>query len=159
MAKLPIFWAPFLVVLKDLIAATVSGANILPTNLAPELNPLYKSFAVSTLFVALNKFLVAPAILDIPKLFWIVLPSFAIFIAVLTAATPPNVPPLKAVAPANITSSKAILPIIPNVYPEFNNKLFVQANPPLLVELPIAIASSNSAADLRSGPKGSLRFL
>ena len=111
------------------------------------------------MFVALNKFLVAPAILDIPKLFKIVLPSFATFIPVLTVAKPPNVPPLKAVAPANITSSSAILPIIPKVYPEFNNKLFVQANPPLLVELPIAIASSNSAADLRSGPKGSLRFL
>ena len=110
-------------------------------------------------FVAFIKFLVAPAILVTPKLFKIVLPSFAIFIPVLAAARPPNVPPLNAVAPASTTSSNAILPIIPKVYPEFNNKLLVQANPPPLEELPIAIASSNSLADFKSGPKGSLRFL
>ena len=59
--------------------------------------------------------------------------------------------PCAAAAPANINSSTAIDPIIPNVYALFNKRLFVKPNAPPLLELPIAIASSNSKADSKSG--------
>ena len=111
----PKFWAPFLVVLKDLIAATVSGASILPTKFLVDLKPLYNSLAVSRVFVDFNKFLVAPANLPTPKLFAIVLVIFAAFKAVFAPAAGANAPPLNALAPANTTSSTAILPIIPKV--------------------------------------------
>ena len=73
------------------------------------------------------------------------------FCAVLAPNPTTLAPPVgAAVIPAPIaitTSSTATLAIIPKVYPEFNNKLFVQAILPSLEELPIAIASSNSLAD------------
>ena len=76
--------------------------------------------------------------------------NLAALSAVLPATSgvaPPNVATSKT---AKATSSTAILPIIPNVYAEFNNKLLVQAMPPSLLELPILIASSNSLADFKS---------
>ena len=75
------------------------------------------------------------------------LATLAVVLAATNGVAPPNVPTSKA---AKATSSKAIELMIPTVYAEFNNKLLVQANAPPLLELPIAIASSNSFADFKS---------
>ena len=78
------------------------------------------------------------------------LPNLTALAPVLAATkpdAPPNVTTSKA---AKATSSNAIELIIPTVYAEFNNKLLVQAIAPPLLELPIAMASSNSLADFKS---------
>jgi len=48
-----------------------------------------------------------------------------------------------------------MLDITPKVYPEFNTKLSKLARVPVLLVLPILIASSISVADCKSGAPGS----
>jgi hypothetical protein len=64
-------------------------------------------------------------------------------------------PPCIAAAPNNANSSSAMLDITPKVYPEFNTKLSKLARVPVLLVLPILIASSISVADCKSGAPGS----
>ena len=128
----------------------VPGANIEATALPPSLLACQKSFAVSIPFkvfiIVLPELAILPTVVALPTAS-ASLAALRVVLPATSGVAPPNVPTSKA---ANATSSKAIELIIPTVYPEFNKRLLVQAIPPSLLELPIAIASSNSFADFKS---------
>ena len=147
------FWPACCIVFQFLKAYAVSGKNISVTKRLPALDEAQNCLALSALLNDLSIFLVALASLVTSNVFAIALPTLPTFIAVLPATkglAPPNV---TASNPNNANSSTATEPIIPTVYAEFNNKLFANAPKPSLLDIPISIASSNSPAVVRSGPK------
>ena len=121
--------------------------------LPPVLAATQKSLAVSSWLAFSNIFLVlSNNFVKLNKAF----PPVTIFLPVLAISAASEtgfIPPCNAAAPASITSSIAIDASIPNVYAELAPRLFKNAPAPPLVEVVIAIISSNSVAASTSGSR------